>query len=202
MSVHDAQLAPGKLALKCQLCLHTARKQFCAQHAPRKRLTGVSGLQLQDKSLAEALLLGSGWELRVSLPWGPSVEDALLGPAGPSSGPEEEKPDQQELSSKVMRPFCIQLCSCHRDVALQPINRIYWDLVIALQATDLCHGIIASYGHCDFPKDNSQLDSGLLWHALAKAPAGNAGDARGHAAAGCKAGASTIACAQAGRQCQ
>ena len=60
---------------------------------------------MQDKSLAEALLSGSGRELQISLPWGLSVEDALLGPAGLSSGPEEEKPDQQQLSSKVMHPL-------------------------------------------------------------------------------------------------
>ena len=64
---------------------------------------------MQDKSLAEVLLVGSSQKLRLSLPWGPSVEDALLGPAGPSSGPEEEKPDQQELSSKVKRPFFMAL---------------------------------------------------------------------------------------------
>lgn len=70
---------------------------------------GSDCLQLQDKSLAEVLLKAAGRELRLSLPWGPSVEDALLGPAGPSPGPEEEKPDQQELSSKVMHPFCMEL---------------------------------------------------------------------------------------------
>ena len=76
---------------------------------------------MQDKSLAEVLLVGSSRELRLSLPWGPSVEDALLGPAGPSSGPEEEKSDQQELSSKVMHTFCMELKgSCHHNVAWQP----------------------------------------------------------------------------------
>ena len=90
------------------LSTDTHKALLCTLDA-RKQLIGVSRLQLQDKSLAEALLSGSGRELRLRLPWGPSVEDALLGPAGPSSGPEEEKPDQQELSSKVMHPFCIQL---------------------------------------------------------------------------------------------
>ena len=70
---------------------------------------GLLCLQMQEKSLAEVLLVGAGRELRLSLPWGPSVEDALLGQAGPSAGPEEEKPDQQELSSKVMHPSCMEL---------------------------------------------------------------------------------------------
>ena len=70
---------------------------------------GLRCLQMQDKSLAEVLLSDAGRQLRLSLPWGPSVEDALLGPDGLSSGPEEESPDQQELSSKVMHPFCMEL---------------------------------------------------------------------------------------------
>ena len=70
MNVCDVWLAPSKLAQACQPCLYST--------TPRKQLMVLSCLQPEDKSLAEALLLGSARELRFSLPWGQAVEDTAI----------------------------------------------------------------------------------------------------------------------------
>lgn len=57
---------------------------------------------MHERSLAEALLASTastGKRSNLSVPWGPSVEDALLGTeGGPSSMTEE---DSADLSAKV-----------------------------------------------------------------------------------------------------